>query len=555
MALSPYLNSHPIDLSLALGKYSGISRIVVNDYVQINLYVNDALVHTTGPIRPFSLIKHESEYVGRHPRKAKIRAEIVYTKHRLSQPIGFRQAFPVTPRYPRNGSVRVRISGPVARSSQAYGKVSSRAQRSVKDPWNRQSRNFFPSPVRPDPERITKQFLTVNEVGHNFVKETDNQTVVPITAYFRNWSGTRTPGYGKKKTRSLPDNPHSSRVTEVSENRYHWYQEQIASGSWSLTIAPYSDFYGMPDSPTLFIDAAEFQALQRLIDHAGTGLKGNMAQNIAQVGQLTTMIAGTTSKIMGAYRNARRGKLGKAVDILTGGTINPKWRGKPGNPSKSKDLASNWLELQYGWKPLLHDIEDFMEAAGRLNSPNDFVQRASASATAKREYRLDFPPAGVATGSTVGKTIYLVSTTCKFKIRFRVDSPINAFLAQTGFTNPINLAWEILPFSFVADWFLPIGDYLQTLSAWDGITFLGGSKVRFTRIRGDSTFDYHGPHGVEPTIRLEHTAAQRREEIRLVRDVLSTFPSSVLPSFNGAGLQAGARAANAVALVVSTFKR
>lgn len=39
-----------------------------------------------------------------------------------------------------------------------------------------------------------------------------------------------------------------------------------------------------------------------------------------------------------------------------------------------------------------------------------------------------------------------------------------------GFTNPAAVLWEATPFSFVVDWFLPIGDYLKTL---DGSTLNG----------------------------------------------------------------------------------
>jgi hypothetical protein len=33
-----------------------------------------------------------------------------------------------------------------------------------------------------------------------------------------------------------------------------------------------------------------------------------------------------------------------------------------------------------------------------------------------------------------------------------------------GLYDPAGLAWELLPFSFVADWFVPIGNYLENLN-------------------------------------------------------------------------------------------
>jgi hypothetical protein len=38
-------------------------------------------------------------------------------------------------------------------------------------------------------------------------------------------------------------------------------------------------------------------------------------------------------------------------------------------------------------------------------------------------------------------------------------------LASLGITNPLLVAWELVPFSFVVDWFLPIGNYLESLDS------------------------------------------------------------------------------------------
>jgi hypothetical protein len=67
-----------------------------------------------------------------------------------------------------------------------------------------------------------------------------------------------------------------------------------------------------------------------------------------------------------------------------------------------------------------------------------------------------------------------------FKVLVRLDyslsNPVLANLSQMGITNPVELAWEELPYSFVADWFLPIGDYLGNLDATLGWDFIGGTK-------------------------------------------------------------------------------
>lgn len=45
----------------------------------------------------------------------------------------------------------------------------------------------------------------------------------------------------------------------------------------------------------------------------------------------------------------------------------------------------------------------------------------------------------------------------------------------TVILSPLLTAWELVPYSFVIDWFLPIGDFLAQYSSTDGLTFLSGS--------------------------------------------------------------------------------
>jgi len=47
-------------------------------------------------------------------------------------------------------------------------------------------------------------------------------------------------------------------------------------------------------------------------------------------------------------------------------------------------------------------------------------------------------------------------------------SLINAF----GLDNPLAIAWEVVPFSFVVDWFLPINRYLKNISALNGLELI-----------------------------------------------------------------------------------
>lgn len=56
--------------------------------------------------------------------------------------------------------------------------------------------------------------------------------------------------------------------------------------------------------------------------------------------------------------------------------------------------------------------------------------------------------------------------------------------------------WELVPFSFVVDWFLPVGDFLQSFSQLQGLAVDGNLSFYSTRLKGESVLKkwYHtGP--------------------------------------------------------------
>lgn len=65
---------------------------------------------------------------------------------------------------------------------------------------------------------------------------------------------------------------------------------------------------------------------------------------------------------------------------------------------------------------------------------------------------------------------------CIVRLKCRVVNPRFHELQQLGVTNPALFAWEVIPFSFVFDWFVGVGDYLEGLTALHGIELLRSSQ-------------------------------------------------------------------------------
>lgn len=145
-----------------------------------------------------------------------------------------------------------------------------------------------------------------------------------------------------------------------------------------------------------------------------------------------------------------------------------------------RQVHNMWLEYRYGWRLLVMDIYDGLCAVHdrRLNHS---VMSVQAGAT--KTY--DFPPIirnenmgtryinnGMKTQFSL-KRDYVIGL--DYTIRFRESSAQLGGLQQFGITNPLGLAWELIPYSFVIDWLIPVSDYLSKLDTWVGKDFVSGT--------------------------------------------------------------------------------
>ena len=164
---------------------------------------------------------------------------------------------------------------------------------------------------------------------------------------------------------------------------------------------------------------------------------------------------------------------------------------KRANPKKwLNDIGSAWLEQSFGWNPLLNDVSDAVKAYHRLVKP---VQTYKISAGASKSYdgtstkSSAFKP-GIQLQLDGGCTFHTVSSWYieNLKVRYkgavitRTGAPLWRDNDLFGFSpqNFIPTAWELLPWSFLADYFTNIGDILDASItktnnlAWVNVTTL-----------------------------------------------------------------------------------
>lgn len=178
----------------------------------------------------------------------------------------------------------------------------------------------------------------------------------------------------------------------------------------------------------------------------------NLAVSIAEGRESVQMIIGRLKSLGFAALELKRLNLGGALRHL-----GPVSREAKKRAQRALDLhapGSAWMELRYGWIPTLMDI---YFAAQFIKTDYQDLHR-SIVVSHKREAEAVSTSAPNAV--TLGKAVRIDRWKATLKVSSAPSLP-----ERLGLTNPSLVFWELVPLSFVWDWFLPIGKFLNALHA------------------------------------------------------------------------------------------
>jgi hypothetical protein len=191
-------------------------------------------------------------------------------------------------------------------------------------------------------------------------------------------------------------------------------------------------------------------------------------------------------------------------------------------------VSSAFLELQFGWKPLLQDVFDIADE--RIRYILNKIQRYRAGARirvtpSETTVLLNVNPPGSTESNYTTRPESFIS--CRLSVEMEIP---DFDLARWTSLNPVSMAWELLPYSFVVDWFFNVGSYLRQLET--GLLYnqyFRGGYVSYLWV-GNATSqvvkDYTYPWG-------EHqhgTGTGYRRYRSFQRTVLTHYPLPYLPS-------------------------
>jgi len=285
---------------------------------------------------------------------------------------------------------------------------------------------------------------------------------------------------------------------EIIINPMSWNRtERLISGyggelQTPKAAVPGQDAYALVDQagtwvlPSLYGTHSTSRDIQSLRDIAITQAYGNVADPDAQslvvlLESKKTMkfLQQSLGSMLGGIHALGTGKPRRAVEAIFRGRSNSNGQIESIPKQIVNAAAQKWMEYRYAWGPMFFDIRDHVNAYGNIRA-----KRRVARGNASDQYEYTDTTAGfVLAGTGFTCTLHRTGTNSR-KIRaaiiYEETNDIRQTLNKYGLLALPSVAWELTPFSWMADWFGNLSDCFKAMSPVVGVKILGCSKTEFT---------------------------------------------------------------------------
>lgn len=247
-----------------------------------------------------------------------------------------------------------------------------------------------------------------------------------------------------RRRSKMPNNGYESVVTRTRES---FWQDGAASGyiGGDIVVDP-SDY--------LWTSEDDYALIGKIHEEIA-GSSFNAGVFLGESKMSIKLIGDTVTRISGALRNFKRGRYERGWHYLTRDLNRP--NPLKGSKMSKRDLSSQYLQVEYGIKPLLSDVEAAARSAAYLQSAPT-VYRFAKTRYARGK------PAGTVGERDEGMQWWVrFYTTRHVQHSKRIIAYVSAvdYPELLGLKDPTQVMWELTPYSFVADWFIPVGKWLE----------------------------------------------------------------------------------------------
>lgn len=316
-------------------------------------------------------------------------------------------------------------------------------------------------------------------------------------------------------------------------------------GRWF--VLPDVDFYDFNEAYGRVKADVDARLLEKIQD-----VKLDLGVFLATLNQTASMFADVAGSLARSIFAMKKGQFAKGFGLIRdcsarhGRTFKGPKLGKGlsvadlGSTHVQKQLAGLRLQWSYGVAPLLSDIKGGCEKLvdTQYGRPKAEVKtKVGRTFSDSKDVSLGaFPGEPGDPQLTAQRQAKL---TVRGNLRFGVREG-EYLLNSLGLTNPWLIMWEVVPFSFVIDWALPVGTWLGNIGATYGTIFQDGCYVCEWEARNFSACDFKG-EGWDVQVQ----GYRERKGIYVIP--MADFPPNPFPTFENPF--SPGRVLNAVALL------
>jgi len=278
------------------------------------------------------------------------------------------------------------------------------------------------------------------------------------------------------------------------------------------------------------------QALMKFITRArsvqgsfqGGVFLGELRETIHQIRHPAGAIRSLLSDYLGAVKK-RSGKVARLNGrVVSNGSIGE--RSRVARNTLQSMISDTWLEFQFGVKPLVNDVIDAAQALARYNI-DDFPSKVvTGKSRYSQELGDNFITRSLGTGQLVTRIRKTSSVQVKIygcvKVQCSAGASHAAALAGLTWRDFAPTVWELIPYSFLVDYFTNVGAIVEAASfntasvAWANIGVYVRSvseqvEQRFSPFTSPNGHYIRTGSGLTPSgpIRLERFVKTRQKYI------------------------------------------
>lgn len=222
--------------------------------------------------------------------------------------------------------------------------------------------------------------------------------------------------------------------------------------------------YSLPATPSISEDV-----IDEAITAAWAKISANEADMLVQLGEAKETVSSLKSIFTRAYRIFRHVKRLNAKALLR--EITP------------KQLADRYMEARYALRPLMYDAKGIMalfeenqkEPRQTFRSKKENVNIDSYENVTLRDLSGESPTGRIYYGNQLASR----SLTVRAGVLTALEAIANSNFSRMGFFEVVESGWELVPLSFVVDWFFNVGKFIaswtpnygfKTLASWYVVT-------------------------------------------------------------------------------------